>query len=202
MRSCKGRKEAEHSKNQKRKEPAEEEEALWDVVPKGRAASAGEPKVKKGKGAAQASAAAKAKAEKAAKQETSKANKANEQMMLLAAKGAALLAKLLKSSNALSQQAQKANLQAPEKLADLQKSIERGEQWNKFCVDALPLATAAKGTAASLPSLPFAGKDLQDYSKATTALHQEIRQSLKALKDKVKAESNAEHADGATVAEK
>ena len=192
-------KEAAQNKNPKRKEPAEAE---WDVVPKASAACAGEPKAKKGKGAVQTSAAAKAKAEKAAKQENIKANQPNEQMALLAAKGAALLAKLLKSSHALSQQTQKANLQAPDKFEDLQKSIERGEQWNKSCVDALPLATAAKGTGASLPMLPFSSKDLQDYSKATTALQQEIRQALKALKEKEKAEDTAEEAVGAAAAEK
>ena len=93
-------------------------------------------------------------------------------------------------------------MQAPDKLEDLQKSIERGEQWNKSCVDALPLATAAKGTGASLPMLPFSSKDLQDYSKATTALQQEIRQALKALKEKEKAEDTAEEAVGAAAAEK
>ena len=195
-------KEAVQDKNHKRKEPADTEEAPWDVVLKGGTESAGAPKMKKGKEAALTSAAAKAKAEKALKQETVKANKANEQMMLLAAKGAALLAKLIKSSNVLSQQAEKAKLEAPDKLDDLQKSIERGEQWNKSCVDALPLATAAKGTGACLPTLPFNGKDLQDYSKATTALQQEIRQALKALKEKEKGGSKAKEADGAAAAEK
>ena len=55
-------------------------------------------------------------------------------------------------------------------------------------MDALPLATAAKGTGARLAYLPLSGKDLQDYTKATAEVQKEIRIALKALKEKEKEE--------------
>ena len=161
------------------------EEQEWDVVPHKPAASGEGPTAKKAK-TGTPSAAAKEKAEKSALRAASQANKANEAMALLAAKSTGVLSKLLKSSQALQQQAQKANLDLPEALKSLEEAMERGNVWNKACVDALPLATAAKGTGARLADLPFSGKDLQDYTKATAEVQKEIRIALKALKEKEK----------------
>eukprot|EP00435_Cladocopium_sp_Y103_P064976 s849_g26.t1 len=131
-------------------------------------------------------------AEKSALRAASQANKANESMALLAAKSAGVLSKMLKASQGLQQQAQKANLVLPEALKSLEEAMERGNLWNKACVDALPLATAAKGTGARLADLPFTGKDLQDFTKATAEVQKEIRAALKALQDQEKAAEGGE----------
>ena len=107
-------------------------------------------------------------------------------MALLAAKATGVLSKTLKSSQALLQQAEKAKVDLPEALKSLEEAVERGNVWNKACVDILPLATAAKGTGARLTDLPFNAKDLQDYTKATAEVQKEIRLALKGLKEKEK----------------
>ena len=167
------------------------EEADWDVVPHQLAVSGNGPGGKKAK-TSSSTAAATAKAEKSAVRAASKAEKANESMALLAAKAAGVLAKMLKASHVLQQQAEKANLVLPEALKSLEEAMERGNLWNKACVDALPLATAAKGTGARLADLPFSGKDLQDYTKATAEVQKEIRTALKTLKDQKKAAEGGE----------
>jgi hypothetical protein len=67
--------------------------------------------------------------------------------------------------------------------------------WNKACVDALPLATAAKGTGARLADLPFTAKDLQDFIKATAEVQKEIRAAAKVLKEKEKTAEGGETAE-------
>lgn len=177
---------ANKTKGKRMDKDEEEGEPDWDVVPHTPAARGEGPKAKKAKTATQ-TAAAKEKEGKSALRAASQANKANETMALLAAKGTGVLSKLLKSSETLHQQAQKANLDLPEALQSLEEAMKRGHLWNKACVDALPLAAAAKGTGARLADLPFSGKDLQDYTKAAAEVQKEIRSALKSLKQKEKA---------------
>ena len=73
----------------------------------------------------------------------------------------------------------------------LQNAVQQGEIWNKACVDALPLATAAKGTGARLTQLPFDGKELQVYAKNCCTLQKEIRSKTKALKEAAAADKKA-----------
>ena len=101
---------------------------------------------------------------------------------MLASKATGLLTRVLKSTQTLLQQADKANLEGKQELEDLKASCARGTAWNKACVSALPLATAAQGTGARLDALPFTNKDLQDYMKATAVLQKQIREELKTLK--------------------
>ena len=165
------------------------EEDEWDVVPHISAAGGGQPKGKKAKTDGN-TAAASAKAAKSAAKATVSANKANEQLTMLASKATGLLSRLLKSTQTLLLQAEKAKLEASSEIEDLKSSWERGTAWNKASVSALPLATAAQGTGARLEALPFTSKDLQDYAKATAGLHKQIREDLKKLKPPKVAASN------------
>ena len=81
-------------------------------------------------------------------------------------------------------------------LQALQNSVKQGQEWNKVCVESLPLATAAKGTGARLAALPFTSKDLTEYAKATATLQKQIRADLKEKKEEAKREGSAE-AEGA-----
>eukprot|EP00435_Cladocopium_sp_Y103_P028938 s3343_g7.t1 len=172
-----------NAKKQKRQgddtEGKDEEE--WDVVPHIPAAGGGQPKGKKAKTDGN-TAAASAKAARSAARAANQANKANEQLTMLASKATGLLSRLQKSTQTLLQQAEKAKLEDQQQLDDLKTSLKRGTEWNKACVSALPLATAAQGTGARLDALPFTNKDLQDYAKATAVLHKQIREDLKKLK--------------------
>ena len=177
----------DNKKKGKRQEPGDQpEEIEWDVVPHQPAASGEGPKSKKLKSSAP-TAAAKEKAEKSALRAASQADKANQNMALLAAKATGVLSKMLKSSQALQQQADKAQLLLPEATKSLAEAVERGNTWNQACINALPLATAARGTGARLADLPFNNKDLQDFTKATAEVQKEIRAALKEIKDKEKA---------------
>ena len=169
----------------------------WDIVPHQVATRSEEPKAKKAKSQGNLSAAAKAKAEKSFQRESNKANKANEQLTLLASKATGTLARILKASGSLLQQVEKAQVGTAESVEALRNSVERGQAWNKACVDALPLATAARGTGARLQALPFTAKDLQDYTKATAALQKELREPLKALKPQKAPEAKASEAQEA-----
>lgn len=169
------------------------EEEEWDVVPHRPAASGGQPKGKKAKTDVN-TAAATEKASKSAARAAAQANKANEQLTMLASKATGLLSRVLKATQTLLQQAEKAKLEGKQEVVDLKNSWERGTAWNKACVSALPLATAAQGTGARLDALPFTNKDLQDYAKATAVLQKQIREDLKSLKPAKAAASKQEEA--------
>eukprot|EP00435_Cladocopium_sp_Y103_P052231 s586_g16.t1 len=170
----------------------EKQEEEWDVVPHTPVGGGGQTTSKKAKTEG-CTAAASAKAARSAAKATSQANKANEQLTMLASKATGLLSRVLKSTQTLLQQAEKANL-ADQQVTDLKDSLDRGTTWNKACVSALPLATAAQGTGARLDALPFTNKDLQDYAKATAGLQKQIREDLKKLKPPKVATGNQEKA--------
>ena len=135
--------------------------------------------------------AAQAKADKQFQRECTKAMKANETLLQLASKGTGILAKNIKVSQAVLTQAEKAGVPEDDFIRALQIALQKGETWNKACIDVLPLATAAKGTGARLSQMPFNGKELQEYAKNLGTLHKEIRSQTKAVKDQAAAEKKA-----------
>lgn len=187
-------KDAQKTKGSKRSAEGDAGED-WDIVPHSGKTSAPAPKRSKTQGEGHnVSEKASAKAEKQFAKAAAKANKANDNTGQLAAKATAALTKSVKLSEQVMALCQKHAVTDEDPLKALQLAVTQGQEWNQAAVALLPLVSAARGTGARLSSLPFTGKDLQEYCKATATLQKNLKQQVKAKKDEAAARDAADAA--------